>query len=298
MNNLSRLFYIMHYLSVHNKVKATMLAEQLEVSTRTIYRDIDTLSALGFPVYAQNGRDGGIRLLDTHHLSATFVDDKEQDQIMFALQNLGATNLQSVDTLVTKLSSLFRKQVDQWIDIDFSTWGREDETAVIQSISEAKKLKKCLIFSYTDSKGRQTSRKVMPNKLLFKQNAWYLAAYCCVKKTTRLFKLRRMVEVIISETDIDEACLIKDYQPEFAKICVEFKISNDLFYRVQEDLVDIEIEQKEQYTKVKTWQPEGTWLISYLLSFGSAIEVLAPNKLKEQIKEEIIKTNQIYFDPV
>ncbi|OJG54683.1 hypothetical protein RV06_GL002642 [Enterococcus haemoperoxidus] len=100
----------MHYLTMHNKANAMILAEQLEVSTRTIYRDINTLSALGFPVYAQSGRDGGIRLLDTHHLSATFVDDAEQDQIILALQNLAATNLKSVTPLVNKLSSLFKKR--------------------------------------------------------------------------------------------------------------------------------------------------------------------------------------------
>lgn len=295
MNNLSRLFYIMHYLTMHNKAKATILAEQLEVSTRTIYRDIDTLSTLGFPVYAQSGRDGGLRLLDTHHLSATFVDDEEQDQIILALQNLAATNLKSVAPLVNKLSSLFKKEVEQWIDIDFSTWGREDEANVIGLITKAKNQKKCIIFSYTNGKGQETKREVMPNKLIFKQNAWYLAGYCCNRKTTRLFKLRRMTELIISVNTIDEACLIKDYQPEFSKIYIEFNIKNNLFHRVQEDLPDIEIEHDTEYTKVKTWQPEGSWLTSYLLSFGASIEVVSPTELKEKIKEEIVKINQIYF---
>lgn len=295
MNNLSRLFYIMHYLTMHNKAKAMILAEQLEVSTRTIYRGINTLSALGFPVYAQSGRDGGIHLLDTHHLSATFVDDAEQDQIILALQNLAATNLKSVTPLVNKLSSLFKKEVEQWIDIDFSIWGREDEANLIGLITKAKNQKKCIIFSYINGKGQKTIREAMPNKLIFKQNAWYLAGYCCVRKTTRLFKLRRMTDLVISTNDIDEAYLIKDYQPEFSKIYIEFKIKNDLFYRVQEDLPNIKIEQDAEYTKVKTWQPEGAWLTSYLLSFGASIEVVSPIELKEKVKDEIVKINQIYF---
>ncbi|EOH99019.1 hypothetical protein UAY_02288 [Enterococcus moraviensis ATCC BAA-383] len=295
MNSLSRLFYIMHYLTMHNKVKATILAEQLEVSIRTIYRDVDTLSSLGFPVYAQSGRDGGIRLLDTHQLSATFVDDDEQDQIMFALQNLAATDLKSVTPLVNKLSSLFNKEVEPWIDIDFSTWGREDEAAAIEHITKAKNQKKCIIFSYTNGKGRKTTREVMPNKLIFKQNAWYLAGYCCVRNTTRLFKIRRMTGLILSEQDIDEAYLTKDYQPKFSKIYIEFKIKTDLLYQVQEDLLDIEIEQGTEVTTVKTWQVEGTWLSSYLLSFGAAVEVVKPLELKEKIKEEIMKSTQIYF---
>lgn len=295
MNSLSRLFYIMHYLTLHNKAKSTILAEQLEVSTRTIYRDIDTLSALGFPVYAQSGRDGGIRLLDTHHLSATFVDDDEQDQIILALQNLAATNLKSITPLVNKLSSLFKKQVEQWIDIDFSTWGREDEANAIGLITKAKNQKKCVIFTYINSKGKKTSREVMPNKLIFKQNAWYLAGYCCVRKMTLLFKLKRMSELIISQNDIDEAYMIKDYQPEFSKVYIEFKIRNDKLHQVQEDLLAIETERFADYTKVKTWQVEGSWLASYLLSFGSAVEVVSPIELKEKIKREITKINQIYF---
>lgn len=295
MNSLSRLFYIMHYLTLHNKVKATELAEQLEVSVRTIYRDIDTLSSLGFPVYAQSGRDGGIRLLGTHQLSATFVDDDEQDQIILALQNLAATDLKTVTPLVNKLSSLFNKEVEPWIDIDFSTWGREDEAAAIGCITKAKNQKKCIIFSYTNGKGKQTTREVMPNKLIFKQNAWYLAGYCCVRNTTRLFKLRRMADLILSENDIDEAYLIKDYQPEFSKIYIEFKIRTDLLYRIQEDLVDFQLEKSTDYTKVKTWQVAGTWLTTYLLSFGAAVEVLKPLELKEKIKEEVKKINQIYF---
>lgn len=135
----------------------------------------------------------------------------------------------------------------------------------------------------------------MPNKLIFKQNAWYLTGYCCVRKTTRLFKLRRMTDLVISTNDIDEAYLIKDYQPEFSKIYIEFKIKNDLFYRVQEDLPNIKIEQDTEYTKVKTRQPEGAWLTSYLLSFGASIEVVSPIELKEKVKDEIVKINQIYF---
>lgn len=295
MNNLSRLFYIMHYLTMHNKAKAAILAEQLEVSTRTIYRDVDTLSALGFPVYSQSGRDGGIRLLDTHHLSATFVDDEEQDQIISALQSLAATNLKSVTPLVNKLSSLFKKEVEPWIDIDFSTWGRDDEANAIGLITQAKNQKKCIIFSYTNGKGTNTTREVMPNKLIFKQNAWYLAGYCCIRKTTRLFKLRRMSKLTISTNNINETYLIKDYQPDFSKVYVEFKIKNDQFYRIQEDLAAIEMEQDTEYTKVKTWLPEGSWLTSYLLSFGASVEVVTPIELKEKIKKEITKINQIYF---
>ncbi len=284
----------MHYLTLHNKVKATYLAEQLEVSTRTIYRDIDVLSAQGFPVYAKSGRDGGIHLLDTHHLPATFVDDEEQDQIILGLQNLSAANLNNVEPLVNKLSSLFNKEIEPWIDIDFSTWGQEDEARAIELITEAKTKGKCISFYYRNTKGDGISREVMPNKLIFKQNAWYLAGYCFVRKTTRLFKLKRITHLIMTDTEIDELLLDKEYQPEFETTDVVFKVKNELFYRIKEELSELEIEPNEKYTTVRTQQPKGSWLTSYLLSFGSAIEVIEPDEVKIQIKEEVQKLQQIY----
>ncbi|MGG5341356.1 helix-turn-helix transcriptional regulator [Enterococcus sp. AZ192] len=294
MNSLSRLFYIMHYLTLHNKVKATYLAEQLEVSTRTIYRDIDVLSAQGFPIYAKSGRDGGIHLLDTHHLPATFVDDEEQDQIIVGLQNLSAANLSSVEPLVNKLSSLFNKEIEPWIDIDFSTWGQEDEAHAIELITEAKIKGKCVSFYYKNGKGEGISREVMPNKLIFKQNAWYLAGYCCVRKTTRLFKLKRIADLVMTDNEIDVLLLDKNYQPRFETTDVVFRVQNELFYRIKEELSEVEIEPYEKYTTVRTQQPKGSWLTSYLLSFGSAIEVIEPDEVKAQIKEEIQKLQQIY----
>jgi predicted DNA-binding transcriptional regulator YafY len=295
MNNLSRLFFIMHYLSLHNKAKATFLAEQLEVSARTIYRDVDTLSALGFPIYAKSGRDGGIHLLDTHRFPATFVDDNEQDQIILGLQNLSAANLNNVTPLVNKLSSLFRKEVEPWIDIDFSAWGQEDEARAIELITKAKNQNKCILFSYRNAKGEKISREAMPNRLIFKQNAWYLAGYCCLRGKARLFKVRRMTDLMISEQEIDDTLLDKEYHFEFATTRVEFKVKNDLVHRIKEELSEIEIEPYEEYTIVRTQQPKGAWLISYLLSFGGAIEVLGPVEVKEKIKEEIKQIYQIYY---
>ncbi|MBP2097475.1 helix-turn-helix transcriptional regulator [Enterococcus rivorum] len=297
MNSLSRLFYIVYFLSLNKQAKATELAEKLEVSTRTIYRDIDTLSGLGFPVYSQNGRGGGLRLLDNHHVPSTFVSGEEQDQILIALQNLAATNLKEASPLVNKMSSLFNKSPEPLMAIDFSSWGREEESIAIKVITKAKIASKCVRFSYTNSKNEQTIREVMPNKLFFKKNAWYLVGYCCLKKSTRLFKLKRITEVVISERMLDETLLVKEYQPNYAYIYVEFIVKDSLYQRLREELRGIEETELigDGMIKVKTLQPEGDWLIHYLLSFGSTIEVLHPKEIREEIKKELTKLNQLYF---
>ena len=86
----SRLFEILYILMEHRETTAGALAERLEVSVRTIYRDVDTLSAAGIPVYTEKGHGGGIRLMEQFQLDRTLLGEDEQEHIMTALQSLDA----------------------------------------------------------------------------------------------------------------------------------------------------------------------------------------------------------------
>ena len=74
-----RLFEILYLLVEKRAVTAGELAQRLEVSERTIYRDIDALSAAGIPVYAQKGKGGGIRLMDQFVLDRALLSQEQQD---------------------------------------------------------------------------------------------------------------------------------------------------------------------------------------------------------------------------
>ena len=87
----SRLFEILYLLIEKRTATAGELAERLEVSERTIYRDIDALSAAGIPVYAQKGKGGGIRLMDQFVLDRALLSRAQQDEILFALRAVLAT---------------------------------------------------------------------------------------------------------------------------------------------------------------------------------------------------------------
>lgn len=195
------------------------------------------------------------------------------------------------------MSSLFNKSVEPLVSIDFSSWGREDEAIAIEVITKARMEFSCVKFSYTNSQNQQTIREVMPNKLLFKKNAWYLLGYCCLKESTRLFKLKRITELTISNRPLDEALLVKEYQPKDAYVNVECLVKNSLYQRLSEDLLGIEVIEvlTNGMMRVKMWQLEGDWLIHYLLSFGSEIEVVQPIEIREKLKKELIKWNQLYF---
>lgn len=120
-----RLFQIIYLLLQNEKITANELAKRLEVSTRTIYRDIDTLSALDIPIFSLSGKKGGISLLKDFTLNKSLLSPREQDEIIFALQSFKATKENST-FLLNKLTGLFNKEEPNWIEVDFSRWGRKE----------------------------------------------------------------------------------------------------------------------------------------------------------------------------
>ena len=97
-----RLFQIVYLLLDKGTMTAPELARALEVSVRTIYRDIDALSLAGVPVYATQGKNGGVSLLPNYAFDKALLSDEEQNQILYAIQSLRAVD-QPVDALLNKL---------------------------------------------------------------------------------------------------------------------------------------------------------------------------------------------------
>ena len=93
---INRLFEMVHILLNKKNVTAKELAEHFEVSIRTVYRDIETLTFAGIPVYSSRGKNGGIRLLENYVLNKTLISQDEQNEILYALQSLKAASYPEV----------------------------------------------------------------------------------------------------------------------------------------------------------------------------------------------------------
>lgn len=88
--NSGRLFQLLYVLIKEKKITAKTLAERFEVSERTIYRDMDRLSAAGIPVYALSGKEGGLCISQEFILSHSLLSAKEQDEVLSALSSATA----------------------------------------------------------------------------------------------------------------------------------------------------------------------------------------------------------------
>jgi predicted DNA-binding transcriptional regulator YafY len=85
MQRFDRILGILLFLRSHQVVSAAQLAHQFEASTRTIYRDLETLSALGVPLYAERGRQGGVRLLPVYFLPPLMFTQQEAIALQLGL---------------------------------------------------------------------------------------------------------------------------------------------------------------------------------------------------------------------
>ncbi len=261
----------------------------LEVSVRTVYRDVETLSLAGVPVYAAAGKGGGISLLPGYTFDKALLSDEEQNQVLFAIQSLQAAD-QQVGTLLSKLAAVFKKQNANWIEVDFSRWGfgRSDnekfellKTAVIQ--------KRVLDILYCGASGDIVQRQIRPFKLIFKDKNWYLQAFCLKAEDYRLFKVSRIVELTLTDRyfaeEFDDAPPLEGQQPAPLSVApLKLRFSSAVAFRVYDEFERKQIRrQPDGSLLVDVDFPLDCWVAGYLLSFGTEIEILEPRELRRQM---------------
>ena len=293
----NRLFEIVYILMQKRKTTAKELADRFEVSTRTIYRDIETLSTANIPIYASKGKDGGIGLLDKYILNKTILSEEEQNQILFALQGMKKVKGQDEKDILEKLSILFNKKINDWIKIDFSNWDnmQEERFDIIKSAILNKHL---VQFTYYNSNGEESKRIVEPLQIWFKDKSWYLVSYCKLKQDYRIFKIARIKEVKMLQEHFERE-LPKEEENEkhnFKIIELELEINKAMTYRVYDEFESKEITKKEDGNfMIKVKYPENEWVYGYILSFGEYAKVLNPSYAKNIIKDKLQKTLKNYL---
>ena len=294
----NRLFEIVYILIQKKKVTAKELANRFEVSTRTIYRDIETLSRANIPIYATKGKEGGIEILDEYVLNKMLLTEEEQKQILFALQGIKKVAGQNEKDILEKLSRLFNKKADDWIRIDFSNWGKDKEKEErFNKIKAAILNKNRIKFEYYNTNGEKSERIVEPLQIWFKDKSWYLIAFCKLKQDYRIFKIARIKEIEILEEHFE-----RDLQQEskkekckFKTITLKLEISKKMAYRVYDEFEDSEITKKDDGSFIINVEyPENEWVYGYILSFGEYLKVLSPERVKRTIKNKIKKILKNY----
>lgn len=297
----SRLFRILYELLANGKTTAPALARKLEVSVRTIYRDIDALSACGVPIYTIPGKSGGIALLDGYTIPKALLSDEERAQILAALQGIDTTTAQENDTLLTKLTAIFQTANSNWIEVDFSDWVRQGRPTqeTFQTIKEAIFAQRVVTFHYYGNSGEESKRQVLPLRLVFKSKDWYLYGFCRLREAYRYFKLTRIQSLRILAEHFDP-CNLPPEPPRTSPlaqkqlITVTLKFDKMLAFRVYDEFSDPIHTDADGNLILTTMLPDSETLFAYLLSFSDGVEILAPADLRARFYEELEKIRKKY----
>lgn len=201
-----RLITLLLLLQSRRQCSARLLAEQLEVSERTIYRDVDALCAAGVPIYAERGSNGGIVLADGYRRALMNFDEEEIRALFVsgasALADLGLERglRRALEKLHGGLAGVARKAAEKSrarIHLDQRRWNQpEPPRAVLATLRRAVWDDCCVRIRYEDRNRESTTRRVDPLGLVSKAGVWYLVArYGGELRSFRIERIRSVEEL-------------------------------------------------------------------------------------------------------
>ena len=299
---IDRLIQIIFLLLRHENITAKQLAEELHVSTRTIYRDINTLSIAGIPITSQKGYRGGLSLLEGFSLDKSYFTKEEQGNIIQALQILKSSNYPDADKTLNKVAGLFSHTLQsEWLEIDFSYWGSPEKERLHMTALERAVINKYVItFTYCNSELTVTEQTVEPLKLVFKSHSWYLIAFSRRREEIRTYKLSRIRNLQITDQLFDrqlpaDFSLTPAYREEYDIPLFKLHFSEKIAYKVYDEFQEKYITKLEDGTLEVNFRFQlSDWTFLYLLSFGEYVEIVAPVEARMLMKEKARKILAMY----
>lgn len=299
---ISRLLEITLILLNKKSVTAGELAEKFEVSTRTIYRDIEELSAAGVPVYTNKGSGGGISLLENYAINRAILTEHERDSLMLALKTLQATKYPEIDTILGKIGAVFKKAAAaDWVHIEFSPWGSgpNDENKFLD-IKRGILESKVVTLDYINADGILSHRSIEPMQLVFKSQAWYVWGYCHNRRDFRTFRISRIRKLAVTDKSFTrrQTGNVQEEEPPAAPqntVTLKLRFKPEDLYRVYDDYDEERITRNPDGTyDVTVTFPEDEWVYGYIQSFGPYVEVLEPPHIRDIIQTRLKKTLKYY----
>lgn len=306
---IDRMLGIIVFLLNRDRVSARLLAERFEVSLRTIYRDLDSISCAGIPIITYPGKNGGYGIMANYKLDRQVLSLEDMSSIISALKSVNVSiGGDDLDTVAEKILNLvptdkvetIKKKFEEF-SIDFTPWGfkpvfREYIRTIQQAISDAY----LISFTYRSSKGESLFRKVEPMTLVFKGYAWYLYGFCLTRNDYRLFRITRMTSPAVLSEHFNRR--EKTYQ-EFVTaagdvssyVTLKLKFSPVIKQKAEEYFPEGITEVLADGSSIVTLAlPEDEWIYSMIFSFGEYAEVLQPVRIRDLVKEKTRKMLEVY----
>jgi predicted DNA-binding transcriptional regulator YafY len=289
------------------KITAREIANRYDISIRSVYRYVEELNVSGIPIDVARGRYGGISISDTFKLPTGYFSAEEYNAAINALHAFTTqVNDENALSALEKLERQHKTSMRELtlcgnIIVDGGGWAdlgkfSENMKACERAVNECL----CLDIDYISRSGERTKRIIDPHVLIFKQNVWYVYAFCHTKQEFRTFKIGRIkrarftgksfIKKEINRNDIP----LNFYFPSEQLIDVKLEINKQAAADIEEWLGIDNIDSRGDKLVANVSLPDDEQLVEKLLSFGGKVKVLAPENLRKKIKTAAQEINNLY----
>jgi predicted DNA-binding transcriptional regulator YafY len=308
-NTSSRTLRLLSLLQTHRHWPGEELAGRLEVSVRTLRRDIDRLRELGYPVEASRGVDGGYQLAAGAVLPPLVVDDDEAVAIAVGMQaaaqgamaGIGEPAVRALTKVVQVMPPRLRRRVDALRAVtEPVSWGTSAapalDPAALIAVAQACRDTERLEFAYTARGGDRTERHVEPHRLVPVGRRWYLVAYDLGRHDWRSFRVDRLTGPRITGVRFRPRTLPAADAAEFVRAGLQSSPASSYTVEVRVQAPVAVVQGRigrwataepldAEHCLLRMTADSLDWPAMALGSIGAEFEVLAPPELVEYVRE-------------
>lgn len=302
MNRIDRLFGILLLLQRKSRIRADDIAEQYDITVRTVYRDIAALHELGVPIISITGE--GYRLMEGFYLPPLIFTKDEASALFLAgrlFEHQTEGNLTAdITTALTKVNNILPKptlfHIEQLTEIIHFTIPERKlnfEDRRLLQVQQAILENRVIHIAYHSLKDDSRSeRDIEPRQLTYGNNAWYISAYCRLRQDIREFRLDRIDQFVLTANTFTPQTPTQKQQET---IEVRIRMHPEQVRWVKERQHYGFVNQHDmgnhivmtyhihQFSEIKAW----------ILAWGAKVQVTAPDELVNEIREEIKQLLQL-----
>ncbi|HEY5095610.1 MAG TPA: YafY family protein [Candidatus Eremiobacteraceae bacterium] len=309
-----RLLAMLLLLQARGRLAARAVARELEVSERTVYRDVDSLSAAGVPVFSERGSRGGIVLAAGYRAALTNLGDQEVRALFISASNpiadlgLGGSLARSLEILAGALPETKRRSAERArgrIYIDAKRWVQAEQPREhLASLQRAIWQDLRVELHYRDRAGKVTRRMIEPLGLVAKAGIWYLVAQSGAEM--RVFRAERIIDVRVTDerfawpADFNLEQFWRDWSAALADRTPKYPVKLLLHVnsaRVREALEWFEARFDADGSVAHVSYPGPEIALGDVLAHGGRVEVLEPAELRAKVMACAREVTERYASP-
>jgi len=300
---IERLISIIYKLLNHEVLSASVLAEEFQVSQRTIYRDIDAICAAGFPVVSYQGVHGGYGMMEGYKMDKSLLGSYDVNSLITVLGSLSTVfEDERAQRTIERLRTVGPDARETNLSVDLDT--RPSDPEVLPRLRRAIMERKTVRFDYINAKNERTTRQMEPLSLHFKYRNWYIYGFCRTRREYREFRLSRLLNLYLEQESFHphpvsakEAALSKAGPQERLEEVV-IRVGAEALAEAMDQFhqADKEFHPDGSMTiRIPVLKPlEARWLWTILLGFGGGVQVLEPPELRAILKDQLRKALSLY----